>query len=620
MGNEVGTYKSCDTGPQPDTTNQCSLTIDQVYTLPNFCSLSGLGGKSNREVWCGKLGTNEWGIESGSGNGQGCPYDDCGAYKKQVGGCCGGCCPIRGSGVNCVRKNFNGDAVQCCIADLECHPSDDVTNTSPPACFSDQAKKLTCDPCQRSLTSNSQTLVGLTNGTQVTCASRDVQGCQEVMLAYCSGADVDDQSWFLRWINAQGPQACTTALERNLFQTYPGLTKCDVQGALNLNGICTPLILTTTVTTSTATDDTQDDTGGVNTSALSFDGVVWGQQLMSAVFAKYKEQGFVIGAIPGTPGYSQFQDFLYSLGCQVPIIMQDSLTETCSIYTAQRLSLNPDVANWCGCYLPDAEYTQYVNDYQIDKQCTPMCNRNSTIQLVAGDNTPIKCNQTVCLIDDITINLNRTNVDGGINIAQICGNCSGTLGSSTSCSCIVQNNTIDAANAQLGSINILNACSSTTCTVKNPGFSELPPTIEVPCDQVSDPNGVYAQAQAAFEAQQAENRRKLLAIYLIILGIALLIFFLLWYFIRPDPKVAPPAVVRRHIKKNTNYNTQIGVKSINGPTIGGTEIGTKSINGPAIGGTEIGTKTYVDAAGPAGTGTGRFPAGDPSSVIGSRRL
>jgi len=615
MGNEIGTASTCTGGQTPDTRNQCSLYIDDIYHLPHFCTLSGLGGKQNRIVWCGKLGTNEWGVNDASGSGS-CQYDDCGAYKESPGGCCNGCCAIAGSGVDCKRERFNGTPIDCCINDLECNGGLVPADPTNPACFSDPDQKLTCDPCQRSLTSNTNTLVSRRNGTQVTCGSRNVQGCQEIMLDYCSGVGVDDQSWFARWVDLDGnPQECMLALERNLFQNFPGDSKCQVKGIINLGGECTPLVLyPSTITTDS---DGNTITGGGPVNALSDEGVIWGRQLMNAVFAKYKSQDFVIGAIPGTPGYSSFQDFLYSLSCQVPIITQDALDSTCSIYTAQRLSLNPDVANWCGCYLPDAEYTQYVDSYQINKECTPMCNRSTTIPIVAGDNTAILCDQTVCIIDDITINLNNSNLNGGINIGQICGNCAGTLGSSSSCSCIVENNTVDAANAELGSINLLNSCSSTTCTVKNPGYRDLPATIAVPCDQSSDPNSVYAQAQAELEAAQAAARRRELGIYLLIIGIFLLLLLLLWFFIRPEPKVAPPEVVVRTIKPNTNYTRAIGTSDINGYryTYNATEaeIGTKSFTQRTTG-AEIGTKSFTEQA--VGTGTGASPGAE----IGSRTL
>ena len=48
---------------------------------------------------------------------------------------------------------------------------------------------------------------------------------------------------------------------------------------------------------------------------MDSDGYFWGQQLISATLQKYTAQGFVIGALPGSPGYNPFQDFLYSTVC-----------------------------------------------------------------------------------------------------------------------------------------------------------------------------------------------------------------------------------------------------------------------------------------------------------------
>jgi len=363
------------------------------------------------------------------------------------------------------------------------------------------------------------------------------------MYDYCTGADLSptDTSWIERWVDAQGnPQSCIRALERNLFQNYPEATRCQTVGGLNLTGPCRPVTLPGTVTGIPSDDP---NSAGVDINALSADGVAWGTQLMNGVFTKYKDQGFVVGSVPGQLGYNPFQNTLYSICCNAPIICQSGLTNTCSVYTAQRLSLNPNAANWCGCYLPDEEYQLYVEQFGINKECTPTCNRSTTIPLVAGDNTAILCNQSVCVINDVTINLNNTNLNGGVNISQICGNCSGTLNSSSSCACIVQDTTIDAANAQLGNINLNTSCSSSQCVVSNPGgFPDLPPTLPVPCDQTSDPKTVYEAAQAALDEGNANALRNKIVTYLVIIGLIILFLFLLWWFLRPsvNTKVKPP--------------------------------------------------------------------------------
>lgn len=536
---------SCPPGPDPDTTNVCSLKPNQAYRLPHFCTLAGSGGKQNRLTWCGKLGANgEWGVEDTNGSGS-CNYDDCGAFKEAT-GCCRGCCAIAGSGVNCQRRKFRGDPLECCLQDLECNGGLPTTGTeSPAACFSDMAKKRTCDPCNRSLTSGPETVVYTgANGRPITCAQTGSSSCQEIMYDYCTGADLNptDTSWIDRWVDAQGnPQSCIRALERNLFQNYPQATKCQTVGGLNLTGPCRPVTRPATLTG----QSDQPNSAGVDVQALSSDGVAWGTQLMNGVFNKYRDQGFVVGSVPGQLGYNPFQNTLYTICCNAPIICQSGLSNTCSVYTAQRLSLNPNAANWCGCYLPDEEYEKYVNQFGVNKECTPTCNRSTTIPLVAGDNTAILCNQTVCIIDDVTINLNNTNLNGGVNISQICGNCSGTLNSASSCSCIVENTTVDAANAQLGNINLNTSCTSSRCVVSNPGgFPDLPATLPVPCDQTSDPKSVYEAAQAALNQSNANALTKKIVTYLVIIGLIILVLFLLWWFLRPSVntkvKVPPP--------------------------------------------------------------------------------
>jgi hypothetical protein len=408
---------------------------------------------------------------------------------------------------------------------------------NPAACYSDSARQKTCDPCYRSLTSDADTIIPTASGGTTTCGAEGNGGCKDVMLQFCSGSDLSNDDpesiqilsdrWFTFVSGVYQPGPCTFALERNLFENIP--TPCVAKGAIPFTTSCRSLIPSSGTTATSG----EPGTAGVNMSALSSAGVAWGQELFAAVFAKYKALGFTIGSVPGTIGYNPFQDYLYNICCQVPIICSGSLDSICSIYSAQRLSFDPDVANWCGCYLPDQEYASYVDAYQINKECTPMCNRLTTIPIVNGANSAILCTQDICIIDDISINLNNTSSNGGINISQLCGNCSGTFGSRSTCSCIIQNNTIEGANAVIGNINLNEACSSTTCNVTNPGFPGLPPTIEVPCDQISDPNSVYSQELAQLQAAEAAQRRRTLAVYLIIFGVFLVVVIIAYFLIRP---------------------------------------------------------------------------------------
>jgi len=315
-----------------------------------------------------------------------------------------------------------------------------------------------------------------------------------------------------RWYNPatgeETPMSCPYALKRNLYAGL-GCNAADI--SLSSEYGCTPY---------------------QSSGSLSASGAEWGQQLMSLVFEKYSTNGFTIGATPGTAGYNPFQEFLYQLCCTTPVICQQGLMESCSIYSTQRLSYYPQVANWCGCYLPDHEYDPYVNRYQINKECTPTCNRNGSIPMVEGDGSPYLCTQTVCLIDDIAVNLVSSDLSGDISINQLCGNCGSGGEGTASCSCIIEDNTIIGVEASIGSISINESCSSTQCTIANPDPKASPPTLAVPCEIATDPDSAFAQElEKAQQSQDKLDTRENIS-RLVIIGVALLlialVYFLLW--------------------------------------------------------------------------------------------
>jgi hypothetical protein len=339
------------------------------------------------------------------------------------------------------------------------------------------------------------------------------------MLDYCSGADLldpDDISWMIRWtgtppetadIEGSGFQPCVYALKRNL---YPNIPQQSILAANPIGtGTCQPI---------------------TQFGPLSASGTIWAQELMNDVFNKYAENGFRIGAIPGTDDYNPFQEFLYELCCAYPIVCKDGLNSTCSMYSTQRLIDNPGAAGFCGCYLPPDEYASYVDTYQINKECTPMCNRPNVILEVDGSGNPLTCTQDVCMIDDNTIGLANTTVTGGISINQICGNC----GDDATCTCIVADNTIEGANADIGGgININNVCGSTQCNVTNP-YGGDPPTLVVPCDEMDDPTTAFDEQYQEYLRQQIAIKRAQQITVLVILFLAILVIIVAYFFIRPN--------------------------------------------------------------------------------------
>jgi hypothetical protein len=489
---------NCGEARNPDITNQCSTSINETIDLPHFCTYAGPAGDDRRREWCGKIGESggewEW---SGSQSGI-CGYNDCHPYQNAPIGCCSGCCTISGAGAICRRKQFLGDPLQCCLNDYACNQD------KPGLCFTDASKSHTCDPSQRDIAG---------------------AGCSQTIQSYCSGTlptdDPNSTEWIRRWVDINNnpvPNGCLYALRRYLFAQpgSPCLTGNPGTG-------CSP-----------------------DTSPINAEGFPKAQALIAKVFEQYNKQGFSVGALPGTPGFNPFQDFLYCNVCgRYPGLCQTGLKSICQQYTAQRLTFNPPAANWCGCFLPDGEYAKYVNRYQISKECTPMCNRAGTIPVTDGSGQAIPCKQQVCLIDDLTINLVNTTVGGAVNIGQVCASCQNGSSGSAQCNCIIENNTIDAVQARIGgNVVVSQACGSTVCTRTNPNPGNgAPETLTVPCTGSSDPFTQYNERVVA--AQNTATRHQTLIILIVIL-VALVIIFIAIMIIRPGASfgVAAPIIAQ----------------------------------------------------------------------------
>lgn len=483
----------------PNTTNNCNAPDTQIYKIPGSCALNG--SRSVMQTWCDKLGSEgEW--EAISVGGSCCSIR---GYEYTEDTCC--FTPpnaIPDSVMGCQRKKYNGDKIQCCLNDLTCNPSENYPKDSDPfstvyaptACFSDPAKKDTCDPCHRNITSKN------------TGVCKD-NSCEEAIFDFCTGVDVEDSSWIQRWINSetgeQGP--CMYAVKRILYQDYP----CDLAKNVdfgNDSGSCDPINIT-----------------------MSSPGVQQVTTLMDAMLQRYQDDGFVLGTNPGTFGFSPFQNTIYSMACSVPLVFENSLQEICSVYDAKTLNFEPYIENLCGCYLRDEEYQRYTDLYQINKECTPMCNRLSTVPIVGGGGTPLRCNQSICLIDNNTIALSGTDIGGSISIAQLCASCSGVEGSSSSCTCIIEDNTIEAVNSEISGINITQVCGQTKCFATNPNPQGVPRILGVPCDS-DDFTEAFFKELELLEAEALailDDRRFLLLIVgIIVLIIVIALIYYSW--------------------------------------------------------------------------------------------
>lgn len=468
---------NCESIKDPNTANPCWINISATYEVPDFCTFAGPAGKSHRESVCSSLSTGgEWEYSSEGGS---CNYNDCHAYQSTSPGCCKGCCGIVGEGAVCERVKYTGDPVQCCINDMFCANVDELQN--PPQCYSDLNNgQHTCDHLHRSMSST---------------------GCQDVMTDYCLGSD-GSPDWLERWTpdgEIQGP--CAKAVYRNLTKS------CDY--VVEVTGACLPNLET----------------------PIDAEGFFWSQNLVAQAFQKFTSEGGVLGAFPGFPGYNPWQGFMHDqICCPFPSLCQGSLQQICENKNTEDLSKNPGEAQWCGCHLPLSEYEQYSVLYNIQPQCTPICNRLGVIPKVGNSGVPITCNQNICLIDNVTLNLINAQVRGGINFEQVCSGCQGAQ-----CSCIVSDTTIDISNSTIGGnfVPIAEGCGSSTCYQTN-NTSLGPERIPILCPAgVSQGNNPFATYQATQVAgQQKASKTGWMITVFVAAGLLLLMFSLILLFSR----------------------------------------------------------------------------------------
>ncbi len=173
--------------------------------------------------------------------------------------------------------------------------------------------------------------------------------------------------------------------------------------------------------------------------------------------------------------FNIFQDTLLSLCIDptLPGICESFLTNYCKDYTREQTVNSPTLTNFCGCYVPpDQNYLQFTLASEAcsigaptgctagctagntgctgQPACDPLCHRALTSHKAfqpTGD--IITCPQNICVIDDVTINIQQSRIPGGINFNTVCSGCGGKTGSS-GCLCVVSGINISATVAQIG--------------------------------------------------------------------------------------------------------------------------------------------------------------------------
>jgi len=180
------------------------------------------------------------------------------------------------------------------------------------------------------------------------------------------------------------------------------------------------------------------------------DDVEWTRQAMSSVFSKYFS---TVGGIrpPGDEG--SFQRTLFSLCTDYPAACETALRDLCGRYGTDDVEGNSNIANFCGCHLPESSYALYEDLFSISKICTPLCAHPTTIPVTDDSGVTQVCRSSVCVIDNVTLNYFDSQ-GGNIDFKQVCGGCEGAA----SCRCFITGISIEAAESKLSGINLEQNC------------------------------------------------------------------------------------------------------------------------------------------------------------------
>ena len=356
-----------------------------------------------------QLTDTEWTVLDNDYQEGSCHFND-GTRGYQVSasaGCCNGACSIVGSGLRCVRQNFRADPFVCCFNDYACNSDND-----PDTCFQTPDRQRTCHPLFRDLSTNY---------------------CRDIIYDYCSGDELlpTQNDWLEMWLEDSFVQINSKMAVSNLTSIGGHYNQPE---NINLRGLKYPLdqkqpclrAIARAITTSKVCTWEQLQEINVVEGTINSEGFVWSKNLINKVFQRYiDEGGSFLGGIntDGLNRDSSFYNTMWKICSQIPGLCTEALNNMCSSYTADDVSTSPFLLPWCSCYLPDSEYQQY-EAFGINRECSPLCNRTGVIPSVSATGQSNICQQTVCVLDQTTVNLINTTFDGGqINFNQVCGSC-----------------------------------------------------------------------------------------------------------------------------------------------------------------------------------------------------
>lgn len=143
--------------------------------------------------------------------------------------------------------------------------------------------------------------------------------------------------------------------------------------------------------------------------------------------------------------------------CQsYPGACDNTLSAVCRGTTRQELGANPNLSRLCGCFLSDEEFAKEGGAFGVTRECASTCIIQAAVKPRDPNNQRafLKCKQSICIIDDVTINILGKSNAGDISFNQSCGSC----GDSSSCVCSISDVSITAVESTIKDTSFSQQC------------------------------------------------------------------------------------------------------------------------------------------------------------------
>ena len=450
---------NCALWNQFNNSGNCSTSNFNMFNDPTIA----VGGNLINNAICSNFATptnlnhvqcpcnGEWSTNPNVFNHGSCKYNTGGSVQTLSCSVQGGLCGVVGGPVGCTRTSYQGDPASCCLLAANNCTSTNTTGNNTSSRTPDNVCGIavgpyTCDPQYIS--------------------KAGTPSCNNAISAWCATSDMFDQ-----W---GGAGTCPTGQH---FQNFA----CGCQNVCpsgeqfgEVCGRCTTPLIGQQGTTHTSVIP-----AGVCSSYIASN-LDAAPQMVSAGAAAIL-QAYSVDTTDAD-GANYVSDILGQC-LRFPSACDTTLTTSCQKYTRAQVQkalsdcqTNNDLASCnlvkaCACHLPQSQYSDYTGILEDEyNQCDPLCIVSGSIPKTQNG-SPVTCQETNCVIDNITIDLIDSNLQG-VNFSTACSNCP----AGTSCNCYFSDINIFSETSSIGGINFNENCGN--CFIYNPSDPTQPTSVD----------------------------------------------------------------------------------------------------------------------------------------------